>query len=80
MTDYNAIAAGFFATYDEDHNGTMNLPEFTNLFNHLASTRADLELNKYTPEQLFTLIDKDADGTITPAELAAHLQSQNFQP
>ncbi len=80
MTDYNAVAADFFKKYDGDSDGTLNLPEFTQLFNDLKAARPDLELEKYTAEQLFNMIDKDQDGTINPSELAAHLESQNFKP
>ena len=50
MTDYNAVAADFFKKYDDDSNGTLNLAEFTHLFDDLKASRPDLELEKYTAE------------------------------
>ena len=80
MTDYNAAAADFFAKYDADHSGTLNFEEFSKLYADLHVARPDLELEKYPADVVFKMIDKDADGTISPAELAAHLESQNYKP
>lgn len=79
MTDYNAIAADFFKTYDKNGDGNLSIEEFTELYNALHASRPDLDLGKYTVQEMFGFIDKDGDGQINQQELANHLESQNFK-
>ncbi len=78
MADYAAITAALFAKYDADGSGTLNAEDTRPFFDELIAARADLGLTGDNYTAWFGNIDKDADGTISQAELAEYLASINY--
>ncbi len=57
MVDYTASAAELIKKYDRDGDGELGLDEFKELYEGYKEKKP--EILKYTPEELFTYVDKD---------------------
>jgi len=59
---------GIFAKYDQDHNGELDIQEFTQALRHDLRI-SPKEVGSHEIDMLFRLLDNDSSGSITVSEL-----------
>ena len=79
MADLASVVTALFEQHDLDKDGTINKMEMIAFFNELAAKRPDLSLSPAVYNDWFASIDKDLDGTVSPAEFQVYLESINYQ-